>query len=230
MADMKNKQQNLLKANNNASKPTKKDTKKPSNPLVNKIKNTINSQNRKTIHYQDYKGNKKSRTITLNDAGIDALIAMNDFANSRFDTSNDVGLFSMIMNKVIADPSFTYKKEEQSLPESMKSKTVKAKNKSGEKVNINLVWPGYIRAIKITSEARRPSGAADLKAEWADLKQYVLKDDNGKSVTSRYFNVGGHCSGLGLRAIAESTKYLDAVLDHDGLMTAIVQGISFLQK
>lgn len=217
------KQQKLIK-----KQPPKKAAKKQDDPLVDRIKNTLNSQHRKVVHYRDEKGNKQSRTITLNDAGIDDQIKIEDFVRESGDTSNYVGLFSMLMNDVIADPKMSYAKEAKKLPKSLKTKTVQAKNNSKQSVNLNFKWPGYEDAVIIATEMQRPDGGSNMMGAWQDLKDYVIKDDDGKSVSSSYFNVGGHCSGLGIKALYDAINYLNDVLNYDGFLQCLRAALSFL--
>lgn len=223
MANKNLKQTNLLNKKKANAKASTKET-----GSMKAIKALASSQNDEKVTYQDYEGNKHTRSITLSDPGIATATKAIDFMQAGHNSSDFPNLFQLVMNKVIVSPQLSFAKEQKSLPKALKSKTVSHKNKDGVDVSLHYVWPGYREAVQIVTEVGRPNGAFNMTGVLNDLNAYVFKDNNGKSVNNSYWDAGGYANGLGMKAINEAIEYLGAVLDHDGFNSVVQKGLSFL--
>ncbi|MFC6180349.1 hypothetical protein [Lactiplantibacillus daowaiensis] len=200
-------------------------------PKPNLIAEMAGAQVERTVKYKDENNKDATRKITVTNPDIGPSMEIMDLANVGNDEANYGQLFGRIMSDVIAAPVMDYKTLNDDLPDKYKSKTVTKKNKRGDTVQLQLVFPGFQTAIDIVMDANRPSGASNIYGTLTTLDKEVFRKGTDKLVVREsYWNAGGEGYGLGGEAIKEGLEFLTDAISYKGNFQALLEGYRFLQN
>ena len=195
-----------------------------------KLKAVMGNEIHKTVEWKDDKDKKHTTKITLQDPGIGVATQIMDLMNVGDDSSDYGQAFEMLMQNVLVSPHLDYGSLNHDLPEKLNKKTIVKQNSDGDEVKINMVFPGYRTALQIFMMTNRPSGALNMHDTLDSLDKEVLRTDEKtpQIVKMRYWNVGGHGSGLGATALSEAQAYLGSLLARNGLLNILMEAFRFL--
>lgn len=192
------------------------------------IKALNSTQETDTVKYTNYNGQDRTKKITLTNPGALYGLKAADQMNRGGDSSDYVGLYEMIMDKVIASPKLSFEQQDKAIPKKIRTKDLPATNGDGKRVTLHMRFPDVRTAVDMLRVMAKPSGASNLVGTIKSLDDYVFKDANGKGVTGKYWNKGHDGSGLAINAINVAQDYLASVVDFNGFSSVIEKGISFL--
>ena len=196
---------------------------------VNMFQAMKDARREESIEYKDADGKDAKKKVTYEDPGIGTAMTILDLMNVGDDSGDYGDLFQQIMDHVLVAPRLSYGELDKKLPEQLHKKFIDVQNKSKKNVQIEMVWPGYRTALQIMMLVQRPSGASNMHDTLATLNREVFRH-NGQPVRMEYWDMGHDGNGLGMKAFVEATRYLKDVLDYEGVLTMLTEGMRFLSN
>jgi len=180
-----------------------------------------------TITYGDA-NDSKSIEVTLRDPGYTHVMeirAKRNIGNNEHDYGE---MANMINEQVIVEPRYAFADLNKKVRKSEESKEVELVGKHGKKPHILMKFPGYREALNLSVDIRGVDGA-DMSLEVLKL----LNADVFRSVENpdKPLNMGFWSeNGGGVDAMKQAISYFSEVMDHDGYLSVLTRGITFLPE
>ncbi|MEJ6401035.1 hypothetical protein [Nicoliella lavandulae] len=210
-----------------------KETKNSNDLAATQLDLMTKNRTVKKVSYQDLEGTDHEVEAALKDPGDFYLAQAIDMVQSADDTSDYVGLYSLIMDKVLLSPRLTYRYENEQLKKAkadVRKHTITATDKNDNEIHLVVKVPTYERLVNLIFMSTRPSSATNITGLVTELANGVLYDMNDNKIDNDFWEYGKPGNGFMMSVINETLSYLQNVANRDGFLSVMNAGITFLTQ
>lgn len=187
----------------------------------------LDKETKKTITYEDDKGKKHSKEITLKEPKARVSMQLVDLSNADGNVADLASIADLVMENVILKPRMSFEHLNTTLPERLATKKASFKGKNG-KVDLEFKFPDYRTALSIGQMAQSNTGALhNVDAVDALIDNKIVRY-NDKPIDWDFFDEDGY--GLLLEVTQSAIKYIATVLNYDGFTSIVMSAFQMATK